>query len=50
MNEQKLIMAHVLMTYDVKLKDGVRPEDEWIALVGGANTTAEVMFRKRSRG
>ncbi|KAJ7108676.1 cytochrome P450 [Mycena epipterygia] len=46
-NEQKLMMAHVLMTYDLKLKDGVRPKDEWMALVGGANTTAEVMFRKR---
>jgi len=47
-NEQKLIMAHIIMTYDFKLKDGVRPEDEWIALVGSANSTAEVMFRKRT--
>ncbi|KAF7360228.1 Cytochrome P450 [Mycena venus] len=47
-NEQKLIMAHVILTYDFKLKDGIRPEDEWIALVGSANSTAEVMFRKRT--
>ncbi|KAJ7170266.1 cytochrome P450 [Mycena crocata] len=46
-NEQKLIMSHVIVTYDFKLKDGVRPEDEWVALVGSANPTAEVMFRKR---
>ncbi|KAJ7461749.1 cytochrome P450 [Mycena galericulata] len=46
-NEQKLIMAHVLVTYDFKLKDGVRPDDEWVAIMGGANTTAEVMFKKR---
>ncbi|KAJ7031963.1 cytochrome P450 [Mycena alexandri] len=47
-NEQKLMMAHVLVTYDLKLRDGVRPEDEWIAHIGAANTTAEVMFRRRS--
>ncbi|KAJ7100090.1 cytochrome P450 [Mycena belliarum] len=47
-NEQKLIMAHVLVTYDIQLKDGVRPPDEWVALLGAANSTAEVMFRKRS--
>ncbi|KAJ6570913.1 cytochrome P450 [Mycena vulgaris] len=46
-NEQKLIMAHVLMNYDFKLKDGVLPQDEWIALAGNANSTAEIMFRKR---
>jgi len=46
--EQKLLMAHVLLTYDFKLKDGVRPQDEWIAIVGAANSTAEVMFKRRS--
>jgi hypothetical protein len=44
----KLIMSHVIMTYDFKLKDGVRPEDEWVAVIGGANSTAEVMFRRRN--
>ncbi|KAJ7918489.1 hypothetical protein B0H13DRAFT_1607297 [Mycena leptocephala] len=47
-NEMKLIMSHVIMTYDFKLKDGVRPEDEWVAVIGGANSTAEVMFRRRN--
>ncbi|KAJ7918487.1 cytochrome P450 [Mycena leptocephala] len=47
-NEQKLIMSHVIMTYDFKLKDGVRPEDEWVAVIGAANSTAEVMFRRRN--
>ncbi|KAJ7247865.1 cytochrome P450 [Mycena haematopus] len=46
-NEQKLILAHIIITYDFKLKDGVQPEDEWIALLGSANSTAEAMFRKR---
>ncbi|KAF7378406.1 Cytochrome P450 monooxygenase 51 [Mycena sanguinolenta] len=47
MNEQKLILSHIIMTYDFKLRDGVRPPDEWIAVLMKANTTAEVMFRKR---
>ncbi|KAJ6614631.1 cytochrome P450 [Mycena sp. CBHHK59/15] len=47
-NEMKMILAHVLMTYDVKFENGMRPEDEWTALVMSANTTAEVMFRKRA--
>ncbi|KAJ7689419.1 cytochrome P450 [Mycena rosella] len=46
-NEQKLMMAHIITTYDFKLKDGVFPEDEWIAVLGSANSTAEMMFRKR---
>ncbi|KAF7345271.1 Cytochrome P450 [Mycena sanguinolenta] len=46
-NEQKLILSHIIMTYDFKLRDGVRPPDEWIAVLVKANTTAEVMFRKR---
>ncbi|CAK5261946.1 unnamed protein product [Mycena citricolor] len=46
-NEQKLLMAHMLVTYDVKLRDGKRPEDEWMFVAGAANSTAEVMFRKR---
>ncbi|KAJ7359569.1 cytochrome P450 [Mycena albidolilacea] len=46
-NEQKMLLAHILMTYDFKLKDGKRPEDEWMAMVGAANSTAEVMFRRR---
>ncbi|KAJ6472649.1 cytochrome P450 [Mycena vulgaris] len=40
-NEQKLIMAHVIMTYNFKLKDRVLPQDEWVAVVGSANSTAE---------
>ncbi|KAJ7269665.1 cytochrome P450 [Mycena rebaudengoi] len=46
-NALKLIFAHILVTYDVKVRDGVRPADEWTALIGSANSTAEVMFRKR---
>ncbi|KAJ7021773.1 cytochrome P450 [Mycena alexandri] len=46
-NEQKLIMAHVILTYDFRLEDGLRPEDEWLGLMQGANTSAKVLFRRR---
>ncbi|KAJ7269703.1 cytochrome P450 [Mycena rebaudengoi] len=47
-NEMKLMLAHVIMTYDVKLRDGVRPADEWTAMMMQANSKAEVMFRLRA--
>ncbi|KAJ7278114.1 cytochrome P450 [Mycena rebaudengoi] len=47
-NEMKLMLAHVIMTYDVKIRDGVRPPDEWTAMIMSANSKAEVMFRKRA--
>ncbi|KAK7038539.1 cytochrome P450 [Favolaschia claudopus] len=45
--ELKLIMSHILLNYDFKVKDGVRPDNTWIAVAGSANPTAEVLFRKR---
>ncbi|KAJ6557997.1 cytochrome P450 [Mycena capillaripes] len=45
---QKLLLAHVIVTYDVKFKDGVRPADEWMALMATPHSTAEVMFRRRT--
>ncbi|KAJ7269675.1 cytochrome P450 [Mycena rebaudengoi] len=46
-NEIKLMLAHVLLTYDVKLRDGVRPTDEWIFTVANANSEADLLFRRR---
>lgn len=47
-SELKLMLAHVVMRYDVKLeKEGVRPADLWIATTRTPNPTAEVLFRKR---
>ncbi|KAJ7269671.1 cytochrome P450 [Mycena rebaudengoi] len=46
-NEIKLMLAHVLLTYDVKLRDGMRPTDEWIFTVANANSEADVLFRRR---
>ncbi|KAJ7708351.1 cytochrome P450 [Mycena rosella] len=47
--ELKVMMAHILENYDVKLEqDGVRPPSEWFGTTCGANRTAKVLFRKRA--
>jgi len=46
--ELKLMLAHVVMTYDVKLEnDGVRPEDKWVVDLCLPNPNAKVHFRRR---
>ncbi|KAJ6561500.1 cytochrome P450 [Mycena vulgaris] len=45
-NVLKLLLAHVIMTYDVKFPDGKRAETKWTAIVSSADAKAEVMFRK----
>ena len=46
--EFKLMMAHVVMNYDVKLENaGVRPEDKWIATSCVPNPNVKVLFRRR---
>lgn len=48
-NELKLMLAHIVMNYDVKLeKEGERPKDMWFMDACLPNRNAEVMFRKRS--
>ena len=48
--ELKLMLAHVVMTYDVKLeKEGVRPPDMWVMDLCVPNPYAEVLFRKRAK-
>ena len=47
-NEIKALLAHVLMTYDVKLKDTDEfPPEMYFAGLVSANTKAKVLFRKR---
>ena len=47
--ELKLILAHVVMTYDVKLEiEGVRPQDMWFMDNCVPNPNANVLFRKRA--
>ncbi|RDB27628.1 Ent-kaurene oxidase [Hypsizygus marmoreus] len=45
-NELKLMLAHILMTYDVKL-EGEHPKNMWFVTVCIPNTKGEVLFRKR---
>ncbi|KAF9475570.1 cytochrome P450 [Pholiota conissans] len=47
-NELKAMLAHILMTYDVKMpNDGLRPPSVWFQATCSPNPTAKVMFRKR---
>ena len=42
------MLAHVLVTYDVKMeKEGVRPADTWLASICLPSRSAKVSFRKR---
>lgn len=42
------MIAHLVLNYDIKLKDGVRPPDEWFQMNCSPNRTAEIMFKRRS--
>jgi cytochrome P450 len=47
--ELKLMLAHIVMTYDVKLEvEGVRPADMWVMTSCVPNPNANVLFRKRA--
>jgi hypothetical protein len=45
--EMKLMFAHIVTTYDVKLVDGVRPPDSYYMNGIQPNPTGKVYFRKR---
>lgn len=42
------MMAHLVLNYDMKLKDGVRPSDQWFQMNCSPDRAAEIMFRRRS--
>ena len=46
-SELKMMLAYVVVTYDVKLADGVRPPDLYVIHNCVPNRTAEVLFRRR---
>jgi cytochrome P450 len=47
-SQLKMMMAHVLINYDVKFKkEGVRPLDLWLLSSCIPNPNAQVLFRKR---
>ena len=46
--ELKLMFAHVVMNYDVKIEnEGVRPKDLWFVTSCVPNPNAKIFFRKR---
>ncbi|KAF3001030.1 hypothetical protein E8E14_005804 [Neopestalotiopsis sp. 37M] len=48
-NEIKVILAHLVTKYDIKLKDGEgRPEPVMFMMSKTANSKAEIMFKRRS--
>ncbi|KAF9237105.1 cytochrome P450 [Melanogaster broomeanus] len=47
-NELKSMLAHVVMRYDIKLEDGIRPQSLRIGAVIAANPRTKVLFRKRA--
>jgi len=47
--ELKTMLAHIVVSYDVKLEDGAtRPQSLRIGTANAANSSAKVMFRKRA--
>ncbi|KAH6912151.1 cytochrome P450 [Coprinopsis sp. MPI-PUGE-AT-0042] len=50
-NEVKAMMAHILMTYDFRLADGVKesPKPHWISATRSPNAFAKMEFRKRQK-
>ncbi|KAI0124293.1 cytochrome P450 [Xylariales sp. AK1849] len=48
-NEIKLVLAYLLLNYDIKLKEGeTRPEPVMFMMTKTANPKAEIMFKRRS--
>ena len=43
----KVMMTHVLMNYDIKLREGEHPVESWFVTENLANGSAAVLFRKR---
>jgi cytochrome P450 len=46
-HEIKSTLAYILMNYDIKLKDRVRPSSQWLAYAIVPDSKGQLMFRKR---
>lgn len=47
-NELKAMLAHIVLSYDVKFEDeGVRPPNQWFSVNCVPNMAAKVMFKRR---
>ncbi|KAF8515018.1 cytochrome P450 [Hysterangium stoloniferum] len=50
-NELKLILAHIVLNYDVKMeKEGVLPTKRWVGFICTTDSSESVMFRRRRGG
>ncbi|KAF9237106.1 cytochrome P450 [Melanogaster broomeanus] len=47
-DELKSMLAHVVVSFDIKLEDGIRPQSLRIGNAISANPRAKVLFRKRA--
>ncbi|KAH9929775.1 cytochrome P450 [Fomitopsis serialis] len=47
-HELKIMLANIVLKYDVKFQDGRRPENEWATMTNMPSQTAQVLFRKRT--
>lgn len=47
-HEIKVILAQILLNYDIALVDGKKPDNQWVTLYSLPDTKARLLFRKRS--
>ncbi|CAA7264092.1 unnamed protein product [Cyclocybe aegerita] len=45
-SELKIMLAHVVVMYDMKLAEGKRPDNVWLSVTCVPNPTAQVLFRR----
>jgi hypothetical protein len=48
-NQMKMMLAYILLTYDVKTKDGKRPPDLKFQTLTAPSMVAEILFKKRDK-
>jgi len=47
--ELKAILCYIMMNYDIKIEDGIRPPNDELGIGVLPSTTAEIMIRQRLR-
>lgn len=47
-HELKIMLANIVLRYDMRFQDGRRPENEWATMTSMPSQTAQVLFRKRT--
>jgi hypothetical protein len=47
--ELKAILCYIIMNYDIKIEDGIRPPNDELGIGVLPSTTADIMIRQRLR-